>query len=348
MNTYTTLRPGTMSETRLSGVGASDIPVLAGLTARYGQTPLTLWRQKTRRDPPFRGNDATWWGHVHENSVLMRYVRDHYDEDTAELFLGEKMAHKSIRPFIVEAEFRRTDYPFAMAHPDLLIEDTPMLVEAKSHGLFTAQRKDDPDFGYDPDDRSQEGIPAAVFLQMQWQFYCGEIPAGMAAVLINTNDYREYGAVVADKKVQEQCLALADRFWWHVQQDREPAPATWRDVTLLYPSPKMTTAMYPLETPLRESEEGAITLADMLMRAEKAKASKKRAERELSDIENALGVLLGENRILADPDGNVLAKRQISEYPSLSLAALRKEHPDVWALVEPYCTTARRDYIAIR
>lgn len=349
MTPYTRLRTTIAESHRGPVVGASEIAVLALYELRHGRTPLSMWEEHTGRIAPSTDNEVMWWGRTHESAVLFRYVRDHFDEDTARGFYAAKIRERSNGPFKVQTEFRRG---CGVAHPDLLIEAGLLeritgralpsrIVQAKSHGFHAARRGDDPDFGYDPEDMSQNGIPAAIFLQEQWELYCADLPEADVAALINTNDYREYGPVRADPKVQEQCLALAMRFSWHVERDIAPRPETWEDVCRLWPKSEETTAIYPLETPIREREgQEPVTLADMLASCEKAKGDEARAKRRQEDIKNAVGVLLGENSVLTDPEGNVLAKSRQGSRETVKLAELRKADPLLAAKIEPWISRA--------
>jgi hypothetical protein len=358
MNTYTRLRDIRESH-RGAVVGASEIATLALYNLRHGQTPATLWEEHTGRVEPFGGNEATWWGQTHEPTILYRYVKDHFDEPTARAFLSNYWRGRSHGPFKVLTEFRRPiTYGTAIAHPDLLIEAPllqriigrsmePRLVQAKSHGYHTARRKADPDFGYDEDDRSQLGLPASVFLQEQWEMFCADLPEADVVPLIDTNVYREYGPVYADPRTQEQALALAERFCWHVKRDVAPDPEAWVDIVHRDPAPKEETAIYPLEAAV-EFRGDQVTLADLLASREKAKGDERRAIRRTDEINVALGVLLGGNTWLTTPEGQVIAHRIQSEYLSLSLKELKAEHPEIYALVEPYAKQVKKDYVDIR
>ncbi|HET6499091.1 MAG TPA: YqaJ viral recombinase family protein [Coriobacteriia bacterium] len=319
MNPYTRITD--FHGSRRRGVGASDIPTLAGLNVRYGDTPLSLWRVKTGRDAPWAGNDATWWGHVHEQAVLYRWVRDALGEEVAARFRVELATE--IRPAYglhVLTECWHPRYPFALAHADLVrdcgYEAGTQLVEAKSHSLHASMRGDDPDFGYSPDDHSANGLPAAVFLQVQWQLLCYDAPSVEVAALINTNDYRVYGPVTPDRKVQESSLALAERFWWHVEHDKPPQPATWEDVCSLFPIPRQTTAMVA-----GEQEQAA---REMLERRRKLRAREAEIKAELDDLKNALGLMIGENAVLANAEGELLARSYGRSRETVDIAALRK------------------------
>jgi hypothetical protein len=358
MNTYSRLRDIASSH-RGAVVGASEIATLALYNLRHGQTPATLWELHTGRVAPVEQSEAMWWGNAHEPTILRRYVRDHFSEDEALAFMSAYYRRRSSGPFKVLTEFRRRiTHGTAIAHPDLLIEAPllqriigrsmePRLVQAKSHGYHTARRKDDPDFGYDPEDMSQNGLPASVFLQEQWEMFCSDLPEADVVPLIDTNDYREYGPVFADAKTQEQALALAERFCWHVARDVAPDPEAWIDIVHRHPVMAELSSIYPLESSVEFRGE-QVTLADLLASNDKAKGDERRALSRQSDIKTAIGVLLGGNKWLTTPEGQVIAGRIQSEYLSLSLKDLRQVRPDLAALVEPFAKTVRKDYVDIR
>ena len=337
-------------------VGASEIATLALYNLRHGQTPATLWEEHTGRIAPRDLGEPGWWGLVHERSVLYRYIKDHFNDEQARASISAFWRDRSHGPFKIKTEFRRPlEHGTAIAHPDLLIEAPllqriigrsmePRLVQAKSHGYFTSRRKADPDFGYDEEDRTQNGLPASVFLQEQWEMFCADLPEADVAPLIDTNDYREYGPVYRDAKTQEQALALAERFCWHVERDVAPDPEAWVDIVHRDPQMKEMSSIHPLEASVEFRGE-QVTLADMLASHGKAKGDERRALKRQEDIKCAIGVLLGGNEWLTTPEGQVIAHRIQSEYLSLSLKDLRQVRPDLAALVEPFAKRIKKDYV---
>lgn len=336
MNPYTKIRD--FHGSRAKGVGSSDIPVLAGLTKQWGTTPYSLWLVKTGREKPWSGNQATWWGNQLEGLVLKEWVSGKYDPDTARRFYRNYLHRRSTNTFKVYTAARHPKYRFALAHADLVVEeDAGLITEAKTHSFFAARRDDDPDFGYSKDDHSQEGIPAALFLQIQWQLFCYGIKQAMAAVLINTNDYREYGPIRAHKKTQEDCLTLAQRFWWHVENDSEPKPETWADVQKMFPQPKQTTAMV--------GGENEMAARLMVEKWYKAGQGIKRLVARREDIKNALGLWIGENSVLTTAEGVKLASSwEQANPPRFDLKRFEAEHPKIYAkaVKEGIITFSRR------
>lgn len=311
---------------RATGVGSSDIPVLAGLYRNFGSTSLSLWEQKTGRAQPWEGNARTAWGHKLEGMVLREFIESRYGEDMADKYLAAKKRGNSSGIFKTETEARMPGKPYVLAHADLLVKpgaqhgNQPYIVEAKTTGLMSGKRREGRVFaGYDPEDRTGQGIPDAVYLQVQWQMLAYGVNTAYVAVLIDTADYREYGPIYADTRVQERILALAERFWRLVETDTPPAPETWQDVTKLYPDYKDTTAMVSGE----EEQKAREMIAE-----DKTIATKiKDLEERRGDIKNALGILIGENAVLSSAEGQILAKASEQTRESISLATIKKNDP---------------------
>jgi len=143
------------------------------------------------------------------------------------------------------------------------------------------------------------------------------------SLLRDTADFREYGPILPDLKVQEQALALAERFWWHVQRDKEPKPETWADVCSLYPEQQETTVMVSGDEELRALE--------MVRRAGEIADKIKNLETERDDIKNAIGILIGENSVLATADGRILARSAPRSRESVALSNIEKKAPELAA-----------------
>lgn len=318
MTRYTRIRD--FHASRASGVGSSDIPVLAGLQRRHGSTTLKLWEQKTGRTPPWDGNERTRVGHDLEAYVLYRFIESRYGEDVADTFYHAKLRDKSSGPFKAMTEARHPERKYCLAHADLVVDGAyfaefdqksnswviditrnsdPYLIEAKVVGLMAGKRREGQIFtGYDIEDKTAQGIPDAVYLQVQWQLYCYDIKTAYVAALID-NQYHEWGPIDADARVQERCLALAERFWRLVEQDIAPAPETWDDVQRLFPEQVQETATI--------SGEDEATTREMVARDKALLAKQADIKDERDDIKNAIGVLLGKNSVLANAEGDILA-----------------------------------------
>ena len=335
MTRYTRIRD--FHASRASCVGSSDIPILAGLQRRYGATTLSLWESKTGRTPPWDGNERTRVGHDLEAYVLYRFVEPRYGEDVADAFYHAKLRDKSSGPFKAMTEARHPERRYCLAHADLVVDGlktaddfktpvaqdedghpvAPYLIEAKVVGLMAGKRREGHIFtGYDIEDPTAQGIPDAVYLQVQWQLYCYDIATAYVAALID-NQYHEWGPIDADARVQERCLALAERFWRLVESDTAPAPETWDDVQRLFPVQNTTTA-----TISGEDEDRA---REMIARDKVLLAKSKEIDDERDDIKNAIGVLLGGNSFLSSASGDVLAKYSTSSRETATILARAKD-----------------------
>jgi predicted phage-related endonuclease len=260
--------------------------------------------------------------------VLREFLAKRYGEDVADDFLSAKRRGRSTGPFKSDTECRHPERKYCLAHADLLVDGVldmpgePFLVEAKTAGMMSGKRREGKIFtGYDPDDLTAQGIPDAVYLQVQWQLYVYGIQTAYVAVLIDTSDYREYGPIIADARVQEKCLALAERFWNLMEANTPPAPETWDDVVSLFPTQTDTTAMI--------SGDDESRVREMIARDKVAAAKIKDYEAEREDIKNAIGILIGENAVLASGEGDILAKTSEQSRESVSLAKLKKDAPEI-------------------
>lgn len=317
---------------RSKGVGSSDIPTLALLNKRYGQTPLTLWYEKTGRAQREPAGPRAYWGKVLEGVILAEWIRRRYGDEAATEYARYKARGMSSGPFKTETECFHPERPYCLAHSDLLVdpfstqfvedrESEREIVEAKSAGLFSATRRDDGDYGYSRKDFSLSGIPMSVFLQVQWQGYCYGVDQLRVAALIDTGDYREYEGK-ADPRTQEKLLTLAERFWLCVESDTPPKPETWADVSLLWPGVEETTAMVGGDAEMQARE--------MVSRYARASSRIKEAEGEKDEIKDALGILMGGNKILTTAEGVKLASSWTVESEYAAPTKIREKLPEVY------------------
>jgi hypothetical protein len=320
MNSYTYLKDKDFSQGR-KYIGASDIPCLALLTKKYGQTPLTLWEEKTGRRESFEGNQRTWAGKQLE-PVILAWGLDKLKheppwestEDIIKMLMNNKFP--DLKRF---TESIHPGHSYLCAHADLIETDQPFIMEAKSTGFFSGIRREGSDFGYDLQDDSPKGIPAAVYLQIQAQMLCYDIPAAYVSVMIDTGLHHLFGPYKAHKKTQENILALAERFWWHVEHDQPPKPETWEDVQSINPVIDVEN-----KTVVGGTELDAIL--EMKSRAESLRKRKKEIDAELDDLKNAVGLVLDKNKYLESALGDKLATCWDVERENVSLKEIRENH----------------------
>jgi hypothetical protein len=71
-------------------------------------------------------------------------------------------------------------------------------------------------------------------------------------------------------------------------------------------------------------------LSDILERREILKSKIKEQEKEIDDIDNSIGLLIGNNTRLQTPNGDVLVTCSESERESLSLKTLQEKDPEIF------------------
>lgn len=297
---------------RRKTVGSSDIPTLLGLNAKYDQTAFTLWQEKTGRKSSFVGNKYTEWGHRLEPVILAKFLED--------FSINEKFTPMQKTCAI------HSEYTFALAHADLWIPEIKRIQEAKSGSFYGTQRKDDPDRGYSRDNLTSNGIPISVYCQTIWQMLCYDAELCGVSALMDTSTYLEYGPWERDPKLEGKLLEIADKFMWHVMNDTPPMPMTWNDVQELFPKINDTACVYPLDYKLNENE---LTIGDMIEAFHVQSEQKRKAEEKLDDIKKAIGILMGENRVMQTPDGIVLVTMaSIEKETPKGIKEIRKHFPD--------------------
>jgi predicted phage-related endonuclease len=326
------------------------MPTLFGLTAKYGTTPYTLWREKTGKTKPWGGNEKTDWGTKLEPLILARYIEGIHGKEEYEDFLEILIKFKAseiLIPYVLKGEtvgptqaceflkyekyMVRTaatndDYPFLSAHADLWIPEWNRIQEAKSSSFFGSLRHNDPDGGYSRDNLTSNGVPLSVYIQVQHQMLCyGAKTAGVSA-LLDTSTYLEYGPWKNDEKLQAKIIEIADRFQWHVVNDKPPEPTTWEDYEDLFPNVTPTACVFPLEYPINED----LTIQDMLETYINIDSEIKKKESKLKDLKKAIGILMGENQTLQTPDGEILATMVKAEKSTVKgVKELEKTCPEI-------------------
>jgi len=307
---------------RKNTVGSSDIPTLLGLNAQYGSTPYTLWLEKTGRKPGFEGNERTEWGNRLEPVILAKFVeglaqaksmgdyflRNLYDGRSGLLQIGDEN-----RSLLTKTVAIHPEYDFAIAHADLWIPEIKRIQEAKSGSFFGGLRRDDPDKGYSRDNLTSNGIPLSVYVQTQWQMFCYDAETCGVSALIDTSNYMEYGPWKQEPKLIGKLIELADKFMWHVRNDKPPMPTTWEDYQDLFPRVNKLACVYPLEHKINDD----LTLGDMLEVYHRLNSESTKIENKLKDIKKAVGILMGENQVLQTPEGQVL----------VTMSAVKKRTP---------------------
>ncbi len=323
-------------------IGASEIPIILGLGF---VTAFELWQQKTGRAENFRGNTATEFGHLLEPIILYKHIKLDSNSGTANRFLIDYIRNQWDRgpgwkpkteyhPF---TECRNYEFPWMIAHADCVKiskwgfdgKDTaslhPKIIEAKSGSRFANLRREEMD-GYDSKDPTQSGLPMKVYTQVQWQQAVYDIQDADVCALIDTNNFMRFH-VPGNKQIQAKLIEIGSRFIRCLVKDIPPTPRTFGDIGKLFPEINNNR--------LTIMGEKSLVAWDIKERLKKARTKQKKAKLQIDDCTNALGLLIGENKELADEWGEKICSQSKYESPTMiSQKAIKENCPEVFETLE--------------
>ena len=344
MENYTFMHSGkTVRSLKGHYIGASEIPIILGLTKT---TVLDLWMQKTGRAEGFKGNELTYWGHMLEGLILHKHILKDSDGSTAHKFLIDYTRNmfdrsRSWKPkteYHPFTECRHSDFPWMIAHADCVRQEkqitedsyltdpkffnpSPRIIEAKSGSRFANLRREEMD-GYDSKDPTQSGLPMKVYSQVQWQQAVYDIQDADVCALIDTNNFMRFH-VPGNKQIQAKLTEIGSRFIRCLVKDIPPTPRTFGDIGKLFPEINNNR--------LTIMGEKSLVAWDIKERLKKSIKKKKKAKLQIDDCTNALGLLIGENKELADEWGEKICSQSKYESPTMiSQKAIKENCPEVF------------------
>lgn len=262
---------------RSGRIGSSDVAKMlpnpenpVESLAGYGQTALTVYKEKIgelERTPP--GLPAEM-GHYMENKSLELFIRNFYDRETARNFMERKMIYESREDALPEnyqvLPFHHNVQYFTdgvIVHPDMVYDgsaidyqqnengvwepkrdhngiivdfSSPFIVEAKSAQLFATKRRSGFVKGYDFDLKGHQGIPLKHYVQIQYQLALMEIDTAYLSLLYDTSNYHVW-KVPADRKWQGRIIDIVGKMIKHINDRTMPRELAMNqaDVMELYP-----------------------------------------------------------------------------------------------------------------
>lgn len=312
-------------KSRLKNLGASDFPILLGLSKFC--TPYELWRIKSGRQEPFQGNESTKWGHNLEPVILGSYIREVESDYWEQEFLIDYFLNKNERRFDYKprtffypfTEFYHPDIPWAVSHPDMIDLHRDCNIEAKSGRRFANIRRNEMD-GFNTDCSDESGIPLKYYVQIQWQMLCSGLDKTILRALID-NEELSY-EINANKKIQEKLIDIGSRFMFCLKKDQEPMPINSDDIKKIFPMVQEKTAYL-----IGSESEFANKMKDRkIFLSEKVK----KYQDEIDDINNSLMILIGENKYLYDENNVKICSQTSFEKESISLKDLKSKKPDIY------------------
>lgn len=254
-------------ELRLQGIGASEVAAILGLDEH--NTPHNVWLEKTKRVPPFAGNQATKMGHLLEPVAVQLYEERYPNVVTAK------------SGTIVGAE------PWMLATPDRIVRPRVSTERTRLLEIKTRSRFNMGDYGTEGTDQ----VSMRDRVQVTWQQYVSGITAPASlCVLVDGREFLTYTLPFDEELAGELYWALRD--WWfrHVVADKEPegvAPLAYLSKTL-----KMTDKETIDATP--EHEALLEDLASARRMIDDGKWLKERASAKMAKLLDGVGGVKGE------------------------------------------------------
>lgn len=180
---------------RNSGIGASEVASLMGLSPWSGNSPADVWAVKTGKKQPWVGNDSTAWGSWLEDTIAAWYDKNCSAD-------GTSMYHTGL--------WRSKKRQWQLASPDryLVTADGEELVEIKTGGPKSAAHW-------------SSGVPQYYYPQVQQQLDVVGLQICRVVASIAGAPPKVF-TVNRDDKFIERMRAACEEFWWHVEIDTPP------------------------------------------------------------------------------------------------------------------------------
>lgn len=300
-------------KSRSTKIGSSDVPALiqhpekSESLAGYGRTALTVYEEKIGiRDREPAGNPAEV-GHHMEPYALQKFIRNHYDDKTADKFFRGFMLcelDKTKDGYPTAAATQTTDFlhhteavtDYSVSHADCVNIVKPTFLESKNSGFWPSRRTDDPYTGYDKTIKGHQGIPLRNFFQVQhgtavYQEVYGIKFTTANLILVSEGNTYEW-EIRIDTKIQERVLELCSYMKVCIDKKIPPKKLAMNvsDIKVMYPKLNEDFRLVSGEE-LTSAVEAAKKQKEA---AEQLKAWKQKKE----DAEAALSILLQDNKKL--------------------------------------------------
>ncbi len=257
-------------ETRKTGIGASDICQITGVTPWGG--PMRVFLEKMGM-ADVEESDAMYWGTKHEPTVAAEFAQR----------TGFKLEPNGL------SIWQHGDHPWALATPDFFVKGSSVPVEIKTTRMAKG-------WGL-----AEDEVPEFVRAQVTWQMGILGEPMCHVAVLIAGSDYRQY-IVEFDKELWDFLLEEGLRFWKaHLDPEGEQSlpPADADETTTKYLSARYATVERESHVASDEVELAAYALAQ-------TRADEKEIKTARTATENYLKQEMADAGALVARDGTVL------------------------------------------
>lgn len=271
---------------RRSGVGASEVAAVLGMTPR--RTPLMVYETKQPGAKEWEGNEATQWGNTLEPVV-------------AELY-GTRLAEREeARVDLFEVGTIEGTKPHEIATPDRIVRVTQSGGAVNEHGLEVKVRSfRTSDWGEDGSDQ----VPVDVYYQCLWGMIVTGHRRWDVAALFSGTEMRIYHLDYNEALATEARADVA-KFWTdHVLPGVPPAPMGGDNAKLAGSIKQLHAASVKLDDlPLPKFERDAIHESAVYLAAIKAQA--KALEEQQDQMEVQLKAAIGPHAGIVGPDFEV-------------------------------------------
>lgn len=246
---------------RRKGIGASDVPAIAGISP--SAKPIDVWLQKVGLAEPSEDTPLMRWGRLLEPVIA--------DEFAAQT--GRKVRR-------LGRAVRYRDWPILFAHLDRRVDGGGIL-ECKSsmttHGWGESGSAD---------------VPDHVALQVQAQLAAANQEVAHVAALIGYRDFRVYEILRDRELFEDAILPLLREFWRLVETETPPDPDGSEAYDgFLRRRNAADDGSVRVATP--EEQLVAAALADVTRQKARLEESEKRLKQRLMDAMGPLSVLEG-------------------------------------------------------
>lgn len=189
-------------EERKTGIGGSEIAIIAGLNKRSSPYELYLEKRGDLAPRDLSDNVAVMLGDLFEDGIAQGYCRVRGKREGREVKVERRNNTQ-----------RRKDLPWALAHVDRKVVGEPRGLECKLVGAF-ADRE-----AWGPDGSDQ--VPDHMLLQCQWYMAVVGYDEWDLASANGNNDFRIH-TIKRDDALIADLILLGEDFWECVQKGEAP------------------------------------------------------------------------------------------------------------------------------
>lgn len=204
---------------RRTGLGGSDIATLLGLNPY--KTPFELYQDKVHGNT-VEERESMYWGNALEEPIARRY------------------AELTGRNLIECDTVRHPTYPYFLANPDRLINDSRIGLEIKTVGPRQTKL-----WG----EAGSQIIPEYYYPQIMHYLFVFDYDEWDVAALLNGQEMRLY-TFKRDKEFDQIIIDAGTKFWKEHVEPQIPPPISYTDPNSLILVRKLYKNIQPVETQL--------------------------------------------------------------------------------------------------